>query len=860
MSQVIFSERIRKELRKLSREQIVTFAWRCAMHALPFLGSNGNFNFWDEKNRQRQIYAIFHSLDVNVAYRINAIHAADIFKITSSAYTANTTTSAHAAATAVYAAYAVTYHVYANFPINVGTVAGVDLVAHSAIYPATNSAYAANQAAFKSNMNLESVILRSLKRSVGQHISTEFYGELWDNFQKVLEAEGCGYWGKLYKNIFDNNFELDQTALERRMNVPEEIREQGAAVVANYLEELEKGATRLNEARIIILGDKGAGKTCLARRLIDPDAPMTIDDESTAGVDTTLWKLEDENINVSIWDFAGHTVTHAVHQFFLSERCLYIMVYNGRTEENNRLEYWLNHMKNYGGDSKAIILVNKRDQHSVNIPINSLKEQYPIADIYTFSIQDDKADLLTFRIDVAAYIENNPSWEKQEIPTNYFQVKEELEQIFDKNNKEKAREHITREEFNDIAGRHNVGNIEDLLISLRCLGVSLWYEKMEEFNTLILNPEWISHGVYKIINWVNEEKKYSLTLDDFVKVFSEDGNRYPTDKHEFLFNLMKHYELAYETSNGKNLIIPHLLNKDRPAILPVFQVGDSLMIRYEAEQPLPPNTISRFIVRHNQEIKKENSNYLVWRYGVVLEDGNGSIALVREDDRTISVSVRGNEETEFISSLRKTLNDIFNSYKSDKPKLKYRVKRFGEIPDDIEEKNPLWLADRNIINHHQREKEYYDDVTDQSIPMPDVVEKYNINADTVILGGQGHQVTNNTFNFKDCNIDLQSNLNELAGLLTDGGNKEEAAELENAAKALEQAEACKSKVEVKKKGIGNRLKRVALDLEDENSKLHKSVKGIKHGIGIAQDIAKGYNDIAQWAGLPQVPTPFLKKK
>jgi len=41
--------------------------------------------------------------------------------------------------------------------------------------------------------------------------------------------------------------------------------------------------------------------------------------------------------------------------------------------------------------------------------------------------------------------------------------------------------------------------------------------------------------------------------------------------------------------------------------------------------------------------------------------------------------------------------------------------------------------------------------------------------------------------------------------------------------------------------------------------LHKIVKGIKNGIGIAQDIAEGYNSIAQWAGLPQVSKPFLKK-
>ncbi len=638
---------------------------------------------------------------------------------------------------------------------------------------------------------------------------------------------------------------MDPDALERRMCVPKEIQGQGAAAVANYLEELEKGATRLNEARVIILGDKGAGKTCIARRLIDPSAPMTTDDESTPGVDTTLWKLEHGNINVSIWDFAGHTVTHAVHQFFLSERCLYLMVYDGRTEERNRLEYWLDHMKNYGGDSKAIILVNSRDRHSVEIPINLLKEQYPIEGFYTFNIEKDKIALEGFRNEVADYIKNNPSWENQEIPTNYYHVKDELEKLFAKDEKVEGREHITRNEFNEIARGYDVTNIEELLKDLHYLGVSLWYKEMEEFDTLVLNPEWISHGVYKIINWVNEEKKHSLTLRDFAKVFKEDKKRYPKKQHKFLFKLMKHYELAYEAESGE-LIIPHLLKKDRPDELPGFPVGESLMLRYRAEQPLPPNTVSRFIVRHNQEIKNEDNSDLVWRDGVVLWDVKGTIALVREEKNTISVSVKGKNKTDYISKLRATLNDIFKSYKSEKPELQYRVERFGRLPDELGEKNSLWLPDTKIMNHYQREKPYYDDATDQDIPMAEVVEIYKIEAGNVILKGQGHNIVQNTFNFRDCNIALQGNLNDLARLLAGGGNREEAEELENVAIALEQAEKSKSREEVRKKGIINGLKRIVEDLNNKDSKLHKAVKGIKNGISIAQDIAKGYNAITGW--------------
>ncbi len=820
-----FEKKVEKELKKLDRKQVVQFAWRCGVRALPFLGGRGSFGFWPEADRKKHLYALFYALDVaaRAAYADAAARAA----------------AARAAARAADAARAAAARAAAR-------------AAYAAADTARAAAFAASSAAADTyNIDLKPSILQDIKAiKEGEWGAANVSAEVWGEFQKALEAEGCAYWGQLYKQIFDDGFVLDKEALERRLNVPKEIRARGAASVANYLEQLEKGAQRLNEARILILGDKGAGKTCLARRLVDPQAIMTTDKESTAGVDTTLWKLEDENINVRIWDFAGHTVTHAVHQFFLSERCLYIMVYDGRTEERNRLEYWLDHMQNYGGNSRAIILVNKRDEHSVDINTNTLKEKYPIAGVHTFSIQDDEADLEAFRKEVAGFIENNPSWEKQEIPTSYYKVKDELESLFCKGEKEKCQEHITRKAFDEIAAKYEIEDIEKLLKDLHFLGVSLWYKNMEAFDTLVLNPEWISHGVYKIINWVHEEKKHSLTLNDFVTVFEEDAIRYPEDQHNFLFELMKHYELAYETDHEKRLIIPHLLKEDRPAMLPEFPVGESLMLRYKAEQPLPPNTISRFIVRHNQEIKY----HFVWRYGVVLEDGKGSTALVREEDRTISVAVQGKDKTNYVDALRETLNAIFNTYKSDKPELQYRVERFGEIPDDVEEKHPLWLPDSKIYNHDKRGKPYYDDFTDQDIPMGRVVNLYKIEKGNLIFGWQGDQIgddysSHTTFNFYESNTTLQGRLNYLAQLLTKSGNEQEAKELKDVAKALEDVEKCESKEEVKKEGIVNWLQDLLSELSDDKSKLNKAVKGVKNGIGIAKEIAQGCNAIAQWVSL-----------
>jgi GTPase SAR1 family protein len=846
MNSKSFRKTVRGELEKLSREQMLGFAWRCALRALPYLGAEGNFAFWKKEERQEYIYAIFCALDISAANSFNDDADAYDSAVYAASYAAN------AAVVANYASYAVAVANYASYAVAVANYASYAVD----VSYAADASYAAVAAATAARMDLESIILQDLKniqKNEKQSISTEFYGEIWDNFQKALKDEDCEYWGNLYQKIFDNQFVLDREALKIRVNVPEEIRSRGAAAVAGYLQEMEEeGSTRLNEARIIILGDKGAGKTSIARRLINQNALMPEEKDSTAGVDTTVWKLKKEKINVHIWDFAGHTITHAVHQFFLSERSLYIIVYNSRTEERDRLDYWLNYMENYGGDSKAIILVNKRDEHSVNIPINSLKEKYPIVEYYAFSIGKDKEELVEFRNKIASYIENNSSWENQKIPLNYYQVKEDLEKLFDKKEKEKTQEYITKEEFENIARSHDVDDIDELLKNLHMLGISLWYQNMQKYNTLILNPEWISDGVYKTINWVNENKRHSLSLNDFKEVFNKDKSRFPEKMHKFLFDLMKDYKLAYETEKG-DLIIPHLLKEDRPEELPDFPLGESLMLRYVADQPLPPNTISRFIVRHNEEIKDN----LVWRYGVILEDKKGSLALVREEDRYISVSVKGNNQTEYISRLRETLNDIFNSYKSDKPKLEYRIKRYGEISDEIEKKKPLWLEDEEIFVLDKRGKSHYDYPTNQKIPMDSIVNIYKINAQNFISGGQGNTITQNNFNFNDCNIALQSNLNELAQLLIENNKKQEAKDFQNAAKELDQIKGNENKEEIKKKGVFNRIKRLVNEFTDENSNLHKVVKGVKNGVSIAQDIAKTYNAGAQWLGLPQVPKPFL---
>lgn len=724
-----FESQIRAECARFDRKQAVFFAWLCGQRALPFLAAAGNFNYWQPNERTRHLYSILFVLDVTgfscVALAFGAADARRGAGIAAGRAVAAAVDVA-AVDAAVAAAKAFDAALAAARAFAVADVAFDAALATARAFAVTDAAFARTGMGLN-NAKFRDIILSDLKlikkgNYNSFHHDTSVYGPVWNNFQKALRDIGCDYWGDLYTDIFNSGFVPNRKSLERRMNVPAEIWEQGAEVVADYLIQLEKqGGERLNEARVIILGDKGAGKTSLARRLIKPDAPMPEANESTEGVDTTLWQLpssdRNETVNVHIWDFAGQVVTHAVHRCFLSERCLYVIVYDGRSSDRNSrdcLTYWLDHVKTYGGDSPVRILINLRDGHRPDIPENTLKDTYPnIIDFDYFNLGSNRKRLENFKNETEKSIRNHPSWEKSEIPANDFRVKAAVESLFNKKDGT-GYELIEWEKFYKIAQENGIEDdrMKDLLKRLHYLGICLWYPELEKFNSVVINPDWISHGVYRLINWAQNEKRHTIFRSDAKKALTEEKNRYPEDKLGYLFQLMCCYELAYSTGGNSGVTVPFLLKEDQPKNLKErlpFPISESLLLEYKAEQPLPPNTVCRLIVRHHEEIRHENE---VWRYGVVLTDGNGTLALVQEKDRMVSIHVKGPGKTAYIAKLRDSMNDIFKSYKTKTPELQYRMIPYGpsEFIDSI------MLSEQIIRTYGDKNREYLEPVSGLEIP------------------------------------------------------------------------------------------------------------------------------------------------
>lgn len=519
------------------------------------------------------------------------------------------------------------------------------------------------------------------------------------HLKEKLNSLNLSYWFQIMENYLLDIENTDILDAYKRISISNSLKNKGLYAVTNYLMDLKKqGGRAFNEARIIILGDKGAGKTCLSRRLIRQNAPMTTEDESTPGVDTHNLSLEEDELNISIWDFAGHTVTHAVHQFFLSEKCIYIIVIDGRTENVNRLEYWLNHVRIFGNNADIYILLNKKDKHKVKVPENLLKDKYNIKELITLNIKNDKNKLKDFREKLFSYIKTNPTWKLGEIPASNYDVKKEIENLFKDKSSSHEEEFISDEVFTTIAEKFKVNDKQELLERLHNLGIILWYKELEKYKTLILNPEWISYGVYSIINWANNNSKFRVYKSDFKSIFKSNRQKYPETKDDFLFDLMKHYELAYEceASSNSSLIIPHLLNEDRPKILPTFNTFDDLGIKYKFDIEPPAHTISRIIVKNHVDIK----NFEVWKTGVVLEK-SGSIALIKKNDREIEVFVKGLKKTEYFLQLRKSFDEVFSDYREAIPEMEIRYKVLHENTN-----YEVWLKENTVVTYTNKNRMY----------------------------------------------------------------------------------------------------------------------------------------------------------
>ena len=148
-----------------------------------------------------------------------------------------------------------------------------------------------------------------------------------------------------------------------------------SSILAFYFDSRRR---RLNEAKVLLIGQGGVGKTSLVKRLINNT--FNPDEGKTDGIAIQKWPISAQDareIQLNVWDFGGQEIMHSTHQFFLTKRSLYVIVLDARAgEEQGNLHYWLEMIRVYGSDSPVLVVVNKCDEHYERLDEKRLRLDY----------------------------------------------------------------------------------------------------------------------------------------------------------------------------------------------------------------------------------------------------------------------------------------------------------------------------------------------------------------------------------------------------------------------------------------------------------------------------------------------------
>jgi small GTP-binding protein len=436
--------------------------------------------------------------------------------------------------------------------------------------------------------------------------------------------------------------------------------------IFSYLKAHNKNKRPLNEIKVLLVGEGDVGKTSLLKRL--KYGTFNPEECKTPGINIEKWHLpEKPDIRLNLWDFGGQKVMHATHQFFLTKRSLYLLVIDNRkNDQQNRIEYWLKLLQTYGGDSPVIIVGNCADEHYTQVAISFLKKKYPQIvlpekdnpfsqnSVISTSCKTGEG-IEALRQEIARQIDTVPHI-KDLLLVSWFEIKTKLEKM------QKDYDFISYEKYQEYCHNTDITSPQDqkvLVEFLHDLGIVLNYQddpRLEETN--VLNPEWVTSGVYDILN--NNElfvkKKGLLELTDLNRILKQ-PDRYPDNKRPFLMGLMEKFELCFplDHANPNRYLITDLLPIDEPDVDAYENAPLHFQYRYDI---LPSSIISRFIVRNHEMIYKT----MRWRSGVVLAEGN-SKALVRsdEEDNFISIKVQGSRASNLLAIIRSDFTKIHNT-------------------------------------------------------------------------------------------------------------------------------------------------------------------------------------------------------
>lgn len=476
----------------------------------------------------------------------------------------------------------------------------------------------------------------------------------------------------------------------------------------------------LNEAKLILVGQGAVGKTSLVTALLTGNFERH--GSPTEGIKISDWECvlgKNDKATVHIWDFGGQEMMHATHQFFLTQRSLYLLVLNRRQGGIDReADYWFRLIRAFGGkDAPVIVVLNKQKSEPFDVNREGWLEKYQ-SNIKGFVETDceDKKSIAQLERKIVEQLQAMESL-KARFPRRWFDIKDALSKM--------QAEHISFDEYRRLCQKHGErdrASQTSLAGFLHDLGIALNYgqDPRLRFN-YVLKPEWVTQGIYALLHAFVRSKGVFTQAEAEREL---EKKRYSSEDTQFILGLMERFELSFPLDEKPHrVLIPELLDDRQPRDASAFKPSECLNFGYRYSV-LTEGLLPRFIARTHHLGKPEAR----WKSGVILEDpSTGCRALVRADaaEAEVRVHINGPEEArrELLGIIRYNFEVIHSDYEF-KPEAQVYPPAAPQKAISVDELEALArskttvsvvLADKSVID--QNIAALIDPVTSTPLPL-----------------------------------------------------------------------------------------------------------------------------------------------
>ena len=362
-----------------------------------------------------------------------------------------------------------------------------------------------------------------------------------------------------------------------------------------YLNSKLRNARGFYHMKLMVLGCTNRGKTTLIARLLGKE----YDENLSVGLDVSEWwyhpSVGRRTFHFSIWDFGGQEEYYATHQCFLSQRTLYLLLFNllHGNKAVEELRPWLNNIALHAPRSCVIIVGTHLDEipddkrgetdallHCVGqLAASYNNKKLQIVEVIPVGLKNRNENIPQLK---EAIYNNAANYKNQaglllmgqKIPASYHALVKQFE-IVQHEVRQGIREPIMHaEEVKVMVHQMNLPDIVDddelrtAVLFLTDVGSLLHFDDRGHnlHKLYFVDPSWL-YDMMAVMTTIKRGNPFIksgiLCSKDIPMLFK--SKQFPWQYFEQFLTLLDRFKVALPLSN-KHIFIPSMLPHKRPAV------------------------------------------------------------------------------------------------------------------------------------------------------------------------------------------------------------------------------------------------------------------------------------------------------